>query len=403
MPPAAWRFLPLRDIFAIVLLVLEAIVLLPLLYLLLLTFAGVFYRATKLAGHSPRSRFAVLVPAHNEEKLLPRLIESIRACDYPQELVKVFVVADNCTDGTAQSVASQDCTVFERHNDQEIGKGYALQWLLERIRPQADQFDAYIFVDADCQVSQNFMKVMDARFQRGELAVQSYYATANPTESWVSSLRYIALVLLHHARPSGREVLRLSCGIFGTGMALHRSLIEKYGWQTHGLAEDVEYYMLLTDNGVRIGFAREAEVLSAMPATLRASKSQNDRWEKGRLDVARRYVPGFLCKGLRNGSMLKIDAAIEQAIPPLSVVGIAGVALLAASIVTGNVWAIAGGAAVLAAIAVHVGVSLILARPPLAVLFSVAYVPWYAVWKLGLYARAVKPGRTKWVRTERSE
>jgi len=386
-----------------ILLALEVILLVPLLYLVLLTFAGLFYRPTKLSMHVPRSRFAVLVPAHNEEKLLPKLMESLCRTAYPAKLVRIFVVADNCTDETANAVAGYNCRVFERHDNEKIGKGYALEWLLEQTRPQADRFDAYVFLDADCEVSPNFLSVMDARLQRGELAVQAYYATANPTESWVSSLRYIALVLLHHARPGGREVLGLSCGIFGTGMVLHRSVLDKYGWQTHGLAEDAEYYMLLTENGVRVSFAREAEVLSAMPASLRAARSQNERWEKGRFEVARQYVPRFLWDGLRTGSAMKIDAAIEQAIPPLAIVGLAGVVLLAASITAGNWPAITAGIAVLGAIALHVVVSLIAVMPPLTVFLSVAYIPWYAVWKLSLYLRVMKPGRQKWVRTERAE
>ena len=394
----------MSDIFAIVLTVVSVIILLPLLYLVLLTIAGLFYRKISLDGVSPKSRFAVLVPAHNEEVILPRLLKTLETVDYPQEMFSVFVVADNCTDGTAASASgSVNCEVFERQNDELIGKGYALQWLLDQIADRSDQFDSYVFLDADCEISPNTLRVMDARLQQGELAVQGYYATANPTESWVSSLRYIALALLHHTRPSGREALGVSCGLFGTGMALHKSVIERFGWQTHGLAEDIEYFMLLAENGVRVSFAREAEILSAMPASLRASRTQNERWEKGRLAVAKEYVPRFYAKGILKRSAMMLDAAIEQTIPPLSVVGLAGAALLAASLFTGDWMAISASAAILGAIAFHSIVGLVAARPPAAVFLSVAYVPWYALWKASLYVRAMKPGQHKWVRTERSE
>lgn len=391
----------MSGLFTTVVLVLEALLLLPIAYLLFLTLAGLFYRARTVRGITPSTRFAVLVPAHNEEKKAPLLMKSIEAAGYPVELSDVYVVADNCTDETVKSLEQYRCQVFSRNNDSLIGKGHALKWLLDRIRATGKQYDAFVFLDSDCEVSANFFAVLDDRFQRGELAVQTYYTTANPKESWVSSLRHMALVLLHHGRPSGREVLGLSCGIFGTGMAFHNSVVDRFGWETHGLAEDVEYFMLLTENGIRVSFAREAEVLSDMPPTLRAARSQNERWERGRLEVARKYVPKFFFGGIASGSAIKVDAAVEQAIPPLSIVGLASVALLIGSIFTGSTLAIAAGTAAVLALAAHVLISLAAARTPFAVLVAVAYVPWYVLWKLVVYVKASLPGSQKWVRTER--
>ena len=387
----------MNDVIAYILLALEIILLMPLSYLMILTVAGVFYRSQVMDGESPQSRLAVLVPAHNEEKLLPRLMESIGRTGYPLELLDVFVVADNCTDGTSESVTDFPCEVFARQNDELIGKGHALEWLLEQIKDRTSQADAFVFLDADCEISPNFFAVIDSRLRRGERAVQTYYTTANPTETWVSSLRHLALILMHHTRPGGREVLGLSCGIFGTGMALHRSVIEQFGWSTHGLAEDVEYFMLMTENGVRVSYAREAQVISAMPSTLRASKTQNERWERGRLAVARKYFRPFVIGGIASRSALKVDAGIQQSVPPLSLVGLASVTLFVASLFTGNPVAIWVGAAAVAALVLHVGIGVAMARPPLRVLLAVGYVPWYAVWKLALYARSLKPGKQKWV------
>ncbi len=393
----------MRDIFAYTVVALDIVLLLPVSYLLLLTLAGLFYRRSNLTSSVPASRFAVLVPAHNEEKLLPLLLESIRKTGYPEELLSVFVVADNCTDGTASSVGEYRCTVFERQNDELIGKGYALEWLLDKISDRADEFDAYIFLDSDCEITPNFFSVMDTRFRSGDRAVQAYYTTANPTETWVSSLRHLALILMHHTRPGGREVLGLSCGIFGTGMALHREVVQRFGWQTHGLAEDVEYFMQLVDSDIRVSYAREAEVLSAMPATLRASRSQNERWEKGRLSVARRYFASFVLGGLASRSAMKFDAGLQQAIPPLSLVGLSSLVMLVVSLLADNALAASLGIAAFAGLALHVSVGILAARPPLKVLLSVGYVPWYVLWKLALYARSLKPGKQEWVRTERPD
>lgn len=393
------------DIFAYIVIALEVLLLVPLAYLLLLTFTGLLYRLRVDDGVSenPATRLAVLVPAHNEQTLLPKLMESIKRTGYPEELLNVFVVADNCTDNTASSVDEYPCEVFERFNDELIGKGHALEWLLEQISDRSDSFDAYVFLDADCEISDNFFSVMDSRFQRREKAVQAYYTTANPTETWVSSLRHLALILMHHTRPSGREVLGLSCGIFGTGMALHRSVIDEFGWQTHGLAEDVEYFMLLTQNGVRVSFARGAEVISGMPASLRASRTQNERWEKGRLSVAKRYFGPFVLGGLASRSALKLDAGIQQSLPPLSLVGLASLVLFVASLFVESGLALTLGIAGVAALATYVVLGIAVAKPPLKAVLAIAYVPVYVAWKLALYVRSMKPGGQKWVRTERPD
>ncbi len=385
---------------------LAVVLLIPISYLLLLTLSGLLYRwlgATKPSNSRPVTRLAVLVPAHNEEVLLPRLMKSIAETRYPAELLDVFIVADNCTDGTVKSVDGFPCEVFERHNDELIGKGHALEWLLEQISDRTKSVDAYVFLDADCEISQNFFTVLDSKFRNGEEAVQTHYTTANPTETWVSSLRHLALLLMHHTRPSGREVLGLSCGIFGTGMALHRSVIDRFGWQTHGLAEDVEYFMLLTEHGIRVSYARDAEVISAMPASLKASKTQNERWEKGRLSVAKRYFVPFVLGGVLSRSALKIDAGIQQTLPPLSLVGLASITLLVISLFTESGLAVALSVAAVAALATHAVVGIAMARPPLKALLAVGYVPWYVMWKLALYARSMRPGGQKWVRTERPD
>src|SRR5690606_19855381 len=138
-------------------------------------------------------RLAVLVPAHNEETHLPRLLESLRRNDYPQELYDVHVVADNCEDGTADVARGYGVHVHERRDAERIGKGYALEWLLQRVRESA-AYDGYVFLDADCEVTPNFLSVIAQRLAEGQPALQAYYTAADPFVTPVSSLRYAALV-----------------------------------------------------------------------------------------------------------------------------------------------------------------------------------------------------------------
>lgn len=385
----------------IVTIALSAILLVPSAYLLALTMAGLLYRPRPRSMEPPSTRFAILIPAHNEELLLPRLLDNLQRVDYPHALLDVHVVADNCTDGTAKVAGAAGVTVHERRDTLHRGKGHALQWLLQQMRESGVRPDAYVFLDADCLVSPNFFSIIDARIRAGQQAVQSYYTVANPFESPAATLRYLALVLMHHVRPKGRQALRLSCGLFGTGMAFRREVLDLHDWDAYTLAEDVEYYLKLTDNGIRVDFAPEAVVSSDMPARLRDARSQNLRWEKGRIEMARRYSARFLFEGIKNRNPIKIDAAIQEALPPLSITLPAAVLLLAIAFVTGNGWAIGMAAAVNGAFAGHVVIGLLSARVPARAYRALGYAPFFVAWKLFVYVLALRPGRSQWVRTAR--
>ena len=377
---------------------------LPAAYLLLLTFAGLFVRRNAdQSGTAPGTRFAILVPAHNEAKLLPLLLESLRNNDYPTELYEVFVVADNCTDSTAEIGRSLGAVVYERNDTQLRGKPHALKWLIGQLSERSEDFDAYLFLDADSQVSSKFLAAMDRNLRDGYEVVQSYYAVSNPAASSLSALRYIAFVLKHNVRPMGKRALGLSCGLFGTGMAFSREIIERYGWESFTLAEDIEHFMKLTNDGVEVRFAHEAVLWSDMPTSFEGARGQNLRWERGRLDMARRFSLPFLVQGLLKGNMRKVDAAIEQLIPPMSITYAAGAVLLLLTLPTLQPWLIGLGIAVNAALLTHLVLGLIIARAPVAVYRAFAFAPAFVAWKLLIYVQAMALKELPWVRTQRPQ
>jgi cellulose synthase/poly-beta-1,6-N-acetylglucosamine synthase-like glycosyltransferase len=374
----------------------------PSLYLLFLTVAGVARPPRAAKAETARTRFAVLVPAHNEEELLPSLLRSLQRNDYPREMFDVYVVADNCTDGTADVGRNLGAVVFERRDTSRLGKGYALQWLLRQIPVTGKRYDAFVFLDGDTEVTPNFLAALDARFQKGSQAVQSYYGVSNAFQTPVSSLRYIALVLKHKVRPSGRQALGLSTGIFGTGMAFTRHVMEACSWDAFSLAEDIEYFMKLTDLGVRVDFAPEATVWSDMPTSLQGARSQNLRWEKGRVHMAAKYGPRFVKEGLLEGDKVKLDAAIEQAIPPLSLLAAAAGLFFCVALLVKNVWVIGLALIGLGALFGHVFLGMRSARVPKRAYRMLVYAPLFILWKAPVYARALLPGKTQWVKTQRN-
>jgi cellulose synthase/poly-beta-1,6-N-acetylglucosamine synthase-like glycosyltransferase len=382
----------------------EGVLALLVAYLLLLTIAAWFApRRTPARNQAPTHRFLFLLPAHNEERLLPGLLENVRQLEYPSSLYAVHVVADNCTDRTAVVAREGGAVVHERFDTTQIGKGYALQWLLQCIWASGEPHDAVIVLDADSVVSSNFLTIMDARMARGERAIQAYYAVRDPEQSWSASLRSVALAALHYLRPQGRSVLGGSTGLKGNGMVFARDIAMQHPWPV-SLTEDIEYHMALIMAGERVMFAPDAVVWAEMPGTLAASHTQNVRWERGRMEMIRRYVPELLAAALRRRSFLLFDAAIEQLIPPFSIQAMSGVAVLLGALFLGSLPGVLLAAFILAGQAVYVLNGLMLAGVPRKVYQALLYAPLFIVWKLWLYVRVLLGfDRGGWVRTARNE
>jgi len=397
-------------------------------YLLLLTVAALFARRATDRPPEPKHRFAILIPAHDEERLLPETLASLVALDYPKALYDVHVVADNCTDRTAEIARSAGVHVYERFNTELVGKGHALNWLMEQIkgaggqgareqgsggageqgskarRMMLSQYDAIVIFDADTIVSPGFLRVMDAWLTRGENAVQGYYAVRDPTRSWGVALRYAALAVLHYLRPLGRSVLGGTTGFKGNGLCLRADLARRFAW-SGSLTEDIQYHMELVLAGERVAFAPDAVLEAEMPGTLHGARTQNVRWERGRLQMIRAYVPQLLRAAFRQRRFVPFDAAMEQLIPPTAVL----TALIGACTLAGVVlglwghWTVAGvGLALLAGEAIYLIVGLLLVRAPVRVWLALVYAPIFLIWKVGLYLR-VLAGRERqgWVRTQR--
>jgi cellulose synthase/poly-beta-1,6-N-acetylglucosamine synthase-like glycosyltransferase len=373
-------------------------------YLLMLTVAALAApRRTPPRDGPPGSRFLILVPAHDEEKLIAQTVASLRGLDYPDELRQVHVVADNCADRTAELARAAGAFVHERSNPDLRGKGYALEWLLEEIRRAGIPHDAAVILDADTVVSGNFLRVMDARLARGERAIQAYYAVRDPGRSWTVSLRFAALAVLHYLRPLGRATLGGSAGLKGNGMVFAADLMRTQRWSA-SLTEDIEYHMGLVLAGERVTFAPDAVAWAEMPDTLASSRSQNVRWERGRQQMLRQYAPRLLREAARRRSFVLFDAAVEQIIPPFSVlVGLCGACLLA-GLLLGSAAGAAWGAALLLGQAVYTLTGLALAGAPRKVYAALAYAPALVLWKMWLYARVTLGlDRQGWTRTARNK
>lgn len=371
------------------------------LYLDLLSAAALLRRSSRSVA-LPRARFAILIPAHNEALLLPRLLRSLAAMDYPADLYDVHVVADNCTDGTAQIAAGQGAAVHERSDAALKGKGFALRWLLHRLHDSGVAYDAYIVIDADSIVAPNFLTVMNSHLARGDAAVQSYYGVLNRDESPSAALRYVALVLFNDLRPRGRNVLGLSAGLRGNGMCFRRDVMERFGWDAFTLAEDVEFHLRLVEAGIRVAYAPETSVLGEMPTTLQEAHTQNVRWERGRIQMLRAFGPRMLVRGLLDRNPAMLDAVAEQLVPPLSVLTASTALFFVGTTVLRASMPRRLAAVVLAGQVGYVLAGLRVARSPLRFYLLLFRAPLYVAWKVWIYLLAAARLRdTRWIRTSR--
>jgi cellulose synthase/poly-beta-1,6-N-acetylglucosamine synthase-like glycosyltransferase len=370
------------------------------LYLDVLSVAAVLKRNVP-ASVPPRSRFALLVPAHNEERQLPRLLKTFNALDYPRALYDVHVVADNCTDRTALTASAAGAVVHERHDTRLLGKGYALQWLLEQLGNAHSYYDAYVVVDADSVVSANLLTVMNDYVARGDRVVQCYDGVLNRQESWVSAISYVALALFNNLRPRGRDALGLSVGLRGNGMCFTSNIIERFGWEVFGLAEDHAYHVQLVSAGVRVRYAAEASVLAEQPTSLGQAYSQSVRWERGRFQL---MSWRFLVQGFRQRDPAQLDALAEQIVPPFSVLtGAIGVTFLLTAVLHMLVPFLVASLSVLGEVA-YVCIGLRLVRAGRSVYLALLAAPVYVAWKLWTVAiAAARPKDDLWVRTTRAK
>lgn len=384
-------------------------------YLGLVTAAAWVARArghhqTRIDGE-PTTRFIFVVPAHNEEQLIGATLDSLGAVDYPSELFTVDVVADHCTDRTVEIAKRRGVNVHEHDDPEPAGKGPAMQWLLARLDTAARPYDVAVVIDADSLVNREFLRILDAHFRRGAQAVQAYYSVRDPGDSAHAGLRSAALSLRHYLRPLGRTELGASCGLYGNGMAFTAGLLRQRSWSEH-LTEDLEFQQDLLLDGLLVEFAPDAVVTAEMPASLEGAQTQNERWERGRVDLARRYVPRLVrvARGERGRRRVaSIDAAADLVVPPLSVL------VAAAGATAGVSWLIHAwrpsrasrigswvAGATCATIVIHLFSGLRLSKAPRAVYLSLLRAPRMVVWKVVLWARMlIRPGEVKWVRTER--
>ncbi|CAI3569837.1 glycosyltransferase family 2 protein [Clostridium neonatale] len=278
-------------------------------YYLILGLFG-FFRNKEKKNYDPKNKFALIIAAHNEEVVIGNLIESMLKLDYPKEMYDIFVIADNCTDNTAKIARGYNVNVCERNVSDKRGKGYALEWMFDKLFKMEEQYDAIAIFDADNLVHKNFLKEINSKMLQGYKVVQGYIDSKNPNDSWIAAAYSIAFWTQNRMFQLARANVGFSNQIGGTGFAIETDTLREPGWGATCLTEDLEFTCKLVLNGEKVGWAHDAIIYDEKPLKLAQSWSQRKRWMQGFTDVASRYFFKLLKKSIVERKFYMFDCAL---------------------------------------------------------------------------------------------
>ena len=402
--------MPVTQILSWLILGVVGLLALPVLYLCIVSIAATLdtkrRKQKTVAYPPPRAKFAILIPAHDELAVLGTLLDNLAGLHYPKNLYSVHVVADNCTDTTADLARSRTgVNVHERFDKDKRGKGYALNWLLGQLKNARLKFDAYVILDADSVVDPSFLLAMNRELLQGARALQGRYTVLNATESPSAALRWIALSLMNHVRQLGRNGIGGSSALAGNGMCFSYDLLEEHPWRAFSLIEDYEYYLELVEHGERIVYVPDAVVSAIMPTTLAQMQTQEIRWSgSGASQPVRQTVWMLFRSGARNADFVRLEAIAEILTPPLSFLLTWCLLALIGSLLLGSLAGAYISLILTAGVFYYIGTGIYLLRPPRKVYMALLHAPRFVLWKLWvlLVLKRRKKNTGEWIRTSRT-
>jgi 1,2-diacylglycerol 3-beta-glucosyltransferase len=348
----------------------------------LLAAASLFYREPR-PGHDSGIRFLVLIPAHNEERVIRNCLEAITADRRPGDIV--LVVADRCTDATARIARTFGACVLELGPAEEPGRAAARQAGLERARTL--DWDAVVMLDADSVISPGFFLACERALATGADAVQAR-SESKKGRTLATEASLAAFTLQGVTLPRGRDRLGLFVRLRGTGMAIRRDVALAHRFRAPA-SEDLFFTLDLLLDGIRCRHVDAARLRSEGASTWNDFGGQKVRYEAGRMSAARAYLPRLIRRALRRGDLACVDAAWFLATPPFALAVLSLIMGLALAWVAQAVLpsALFGGG--LVALAAVVATGLIQARAGARTWLALLVAPWYLAWKAVVQLRAV--------------
>ena len=382
---------------------------LPLGYLFLLALASVRTASPQtICDRHPSHRFIIAIPAHNEARVIQATVQRLRALDYPANLFSIHIVADHCSDNTADLARQAGAIAHERNKGPRIGKGAALSWLFQRVFD--DSCDAVVIFDSDTQVEPDFLRVMDARLAQGDQVIQGQHIISNPESGWFPALTWTMFLVDNRFQNLGRSNLGWSAKHMGDSICFRADILRKAGWG-EGLTEDYQLRQRLLLEGIRIVYEPAAKGYGEAPRTWAQAQAQRARWLRGTRDASQQLARRLLVEGIRRRDAALLDGALQAYLPSYSTLTmISTISLLIQVLVNwlaGPIfsWGLVGAwAAFVSTLFVYPLIGLALENAPPKAYLAILSGPFFIIWRTWL-ALSARLGSQPivWIRTAHGE
>ncbi len=348
--------------------------------------------------------FKILIPAHNEEKVIETTLKSL--ITQVDLLDKIIVIADNCSDQTAAIAKQYKVTVLERQDDEKRGKGYALDYGLNYHKSNPPTI--IVLIDADCYIHPETIKKLVHKADITQKPVQALYLLEKPQDPSPKDLiSALAFLVKNQVRSTGLSRLGLPCLLAGTGMAFPWQALEKVSLASGNIVEDMQLGIDLALVGYSPVFCPDAQVTGMLPQQSTAAKTQRTRWEHGHLQTLLTQVPRLLKGAIIQRRFDLMGLALELSVPPLSLLVMLWIGTITITIAAGFL-----GLSWLPTIMLGMGIMFLIVsvftswakfgRKEIPG-FALLTIPFYLLWKIPLYFAFLVRPQSKWVRTERDE
>jgi cellulose synthase/poly-beta-1,6-N-acetylglucosamine synthase-like glycosyltransferase len=377
------------------------VVSLCLIYLWIIAIGSFFVRNAPLKEKHFHS-FAIVIPAHDEEDVIGTTIASINRLVYPRDHFDCYVVADYCTDRTAQIAREQGAKCIERNEGEHGGKATALQTLFDHIFTHEDHYTAIVVFDADTQVESDFLSHMNNHLNLGVQVVQGQHVISNPLNSWFTRLAWAMMKIDNRYSNQGRHNLKLSAKNMGDSICFRSEVIKKLGWGA-GLTEDYDFRLRLLLEGICIHYEPRAKGYGLAAGNWKEAHPQRLRWAKGMVVSRKRYRKQLIITGLVQRNWSNLDGALGTIIPSFSTLTIISVTALLLNITAYPfLWVgyLYSWLAVILLELLYPLLGLALEKAPGWAYLTILLGPFFIFWRtwINLQAR-LKSGEVSWIRT----
>ncbi|MEQ1560270.1 MAG: glycosyltransferase family 2 protein [Methyloglobulus sp.] len=349
--------------------------------------------------------YRILIPAHNEGSIIGNTLSQMIAQLPNQNPADIVVVADNCTDNTADIARSLDVVVLERTNIEQRGKGFALDFGIQYLRANNPP-KVLVIMDADCETDKaSFVQLINSVIKLNLPAQMTYLMRIKQDASIKQKIAGFAWLLKNKVRLIAVNILGLPVTLTGTGMAFPWQVFDHVQIGHGNIVEDMQLGIDCAVNRFPPVLCPEAIVYSDFPEQASAELSQRTRWEHGHLQTIFKQVPALIKQSYQQKNWRLLALALDIGVPPLSLLvatALSSLALLGVfSLVTGNATAFfillasfSFFTAMLSLVWWIHGQAYLSAK-------EVLSIPLYVVSKLSIYTSFILKRQKEWVRTNR--